>query len=358
MARVQNGEVGVDRNTSVRSVMTLPPYNPKAGETEQVLGREGERGGIDVVVEYPESVGDVEAMREQEMEALYQVRLARRTEAAEREERRRLRREARERNDFVALRELRTETRASNAARGERTLEELREEHARIRDRQRAVSSVSYADLGVARHDGTRLRANSEESERPLLGDSASIAASSRHRRDRSTSSVLSIDSDFPSPGLSRRSRADSGAASTRRASGQMSSPEIIDGVDLGEEEIPGHSPPEYEHISLNDGQESYRSVSPYPEAPPDYQSPVEPRINVLPAIDGNERNEAQDQLGQGLSTQERRSSRGVGGVPQLPSLRLATLPSIVVNVPTPINAQRSGSTDRDQNATQPREGV
>lgn len=345
---------GVDRNTSVRSVMTLPPYNPKAGETEQVLGREGERGGIDVVVEYPESVTDQEAMREQEMEALYQVRLARRQEAAEREERRRLRREARERNDFVALRELRTETRASDAARGERTLEELRGEHARIRDRQRAVSSVSYADLGVARHDGTRLRANSEESERPLLGDTASIAASSRHhRRDRSASSVLSIDSDFPSPGLSRRSRANSGATSQRRASGQMSSPELIDGGDLGDEDlnIPGHSPPEYEHISLDDGQG-------YPEAPPDYQSPVEPRIHVLPpSAQDAAGSEARDQAGQPTGTQDRRSSRGVGGVPQLPSLRLASLPSIVVNTPTPINPRRSEDSGTHE-PTRPAEGV
>src|ERR1041384_6374266 len=43
----------VDRNTSVRSVMTLPAYRHKATEEEQVLGREGERDGIDVVVELP-----------------------------------------------------------------------------------------------------------------------------------------------------------------------------------------------------------------------------------------------------------------------------------------------------------------
>jgi hypothetical protein len=43
------------------------------------------------------------------------------------------------------------------------------------RNRDRRVSSVSYADLGVARHDGTRIRANSNESERPLLDSAASI---------------------------------------------------------------------------------------------------------------------------------------------------------------------------------------
>ena len=283
-------------------------------------------------------------------------RLARRTEAAEREERRRLRREARERNDYAALRELRGAERAREAQEGERTLEELREEHARIRDRQRAVSSVSYADLGVARHDGTRVRANSEESERPLLGDAASIAVSSLHRRDRSASSVVSIDSDFPSPGLSRRARADSGATSQRRASGvsrisgtgtsgQMSSPELIDGTDLGEEEIPRHSPPEYENISLEDGQDSHSSHGPdisYPEPPPDYTSPTEAKRSVLEE-ELRRRGQEESHLSAAERT-ERRSSRGVGGVPQLPSLRLASLPSIVVNTPTPINPKPSPS--------------
>ena len=42
---------GVDRNTSVRSVMTLPAYSQAPKETEQVIGREGEREGMDTVVE-------------------------------------------------------------------------------------------------------------------------------------------------------------------------------------------------------------------------------------------------------------------------------------------------------------------
>jgi hypothetical protein len=54
-----------DRNTSVRSVMTLPAYRQKATDTEQVLGREGERDGIDVVVEFP-TAEDEEAMRDDE----------------------------------------------------------------------------------------------------------------------------------------------------------------------------------------------------------------------------------------------------------------------------------------------------
>src|ERR1035438_5580475 len=127
--------------------MTLPAYNPSASQNEQVLGREGERGGIDVVIEFPETVDEEEQQREAEMEALYQVRLARRRENEEREERRRLRREARERGDFVALREISERQRTASATSAGPTVEELRAEHDRIkRERQRAVSSVSYAD--------------------------------------------------------------------------------------------------------------------------------------------------------------------------------------------------------------------
>lgn len=341
--RGEGTAAGVDRNTSVRSVMTLPAYRPAPGESEQVLGREGERGGIDVVIEYPETVDEIEEQRrEEEMEALYQVRLARRTEVAEREELRRLRREARARNDSVALEEIRARSRAASNARGNRTLEELRAEHARIRDRQRAASSVNYADLGVARHDGTRIRANSEESERPLLGDAASMA-SSYHRRDRSASSVLSIDSDLPSPGLTR-SRANSRAESNLRRdsaapSGAMSSPELVDAEhDIGDEDFPTHSPPEYEDIAIQD------TNTPPAEAPPDYSSPVEshaPEL-VLP-MQGTSQPQSTNPSG----TSPRPTGRGVGGSPQLPSLRLSALPSIIVDTPTPISSRTSAEDNR-----------
>ncbi|PMD33818.1 hypothetical protein L207DRAFT_146639 [Hyaloscypha variabilis F] len=368
---------GVDRNTSVRSVMTLPAYNPSAGQNEQVLGREGERGGIDVVIEFPETVDEEEQQREAEMEALYQVRLARRRENEEREERRRLRREARERGDFVALREIAERQRATSTTSTGPTVEELRAEHDRIKkERQRAVSSVSYADLGIARHDGTRLRANSHESEREgLLGDAASIAASSRyHRRDRSASSIISIDtmnSDLPSPGFTR-TRADSrpGTPSSRRRSGQSqvgtvstsnegragSSPEMID-----HDDIPPNSPPGYENISLDTPHDEQHAPL---EPPPDYSSPILGRGEYVSPIDAaipsppaeafNDRRQSASSsrrashIGQlasdrrsnssnsvrstSRSAPERQSSRGVAGAPQLPSLRLGSLPSIQVD--------------------------
>ncbi|TVY87630.1 hypothetical protein LAWI1_G007673 [Lachnellula willkommii] len=316
---------GVDRNTSVRSVMTLPAYNPAPNSNEQVLGREGERGGIDVVVEHPETIDEEEAHREAEMEALYQVRLARRRENEEREERRRERREARERGDTAALREIQARARAASAASASRSVEELRAEHDRVKkERLQAVSSVSYADLGIARHDGTRLRASSIESEREgLLGDAASIAASSHyHRRDRSASSVLSIDtnnSDFHSP-VFPRARAESplGRVSTSQSQNSGlagSSPEMIE-----HEDVPPNSPPGYENIPL----ETPHSDE-HDEPPPDYTSPVAEREQGRPLFESQ-------RSGSGSG-----SSRGVGGTPQLPSLRLSNLPSIQVNPSSPV---------------------
>lgn len=373
------GQAGVNRNTSVRSVMTLPAYRPHATENEQVLGREGERGGIDTVVEMP-TAEDEEAMREEEMDALYQIRLARRRQIAEREARRQERREARERNDNQALIELRARARQANEQ-GHRDLEGLRDQHDQARQiRQRAVSSVSYADLGVVRADGTRLRADSVESERQgLLSDAASIALRQRdshislqHRRAPSSQSVLSIDtarsshdhnrSGSPAQGTGR-SRASSSGAMTEsytmpRVSSALSqragsTPEMIDAAeaDLGDNLMPPHSPPSYDDVSLDDveltrsthtGQSDLSDPSgrnsPYNEPPPEYQSPTQTRQNRLSAHMADlaaEQQVATQQLSardpQGTSGHLRTTSRGVGGVPQLPSLRLARLPQIVI---------------------------
>ncbi|KAK3068930.1 hypothetical protein LTS18_000474, partial [Coniosporium uncinatum] len=188
-ANNRNSTAGVDRNTSVRSVMTLPAYNPNPREHETVIAREGERGGIDVVISFPETVEEEEDRRDQEMESLYQIRRARREEAAAREERRRLRREARARGDWAEVERLRLESmmRADNTARAGAGAGELEssqaliaEHQAATRQRERRVSSVQYADLGVARHDGSRVRANSTNSvdsdNRPLLDSAASIS--------------------------------------------------------------------------------------------------------------------------------------------------------------------------------------
>ncbi|CAJ2499783.1 Uu.00g026360.m01.CDS01 [Anthostomella pinea] len=354
----------VDRNTSIRSIMTLPAYRNKANDNEQVLGREGERDGVDVVVEFP-TAEDEEAMRDEEMETMYQIRLARRQQNAEREERRRLQQEARERGDARALEELRARRRAET---NDPTVSELRETHEQVKERrQRAVSSVSYADLGVARHDGTRLRANSTESERVgLLSDAASIAASQRspsaqsnrrvseaaslslsirppsaqsqyHERERrGSSSVLSLDDDgnLPSPGL----RFD--ATTPRRGSHHTragSSPEIIGEEDLADAEMP---PPDYEDVSFDDVRS--RATTPmFHEPPPDYVGPTGERDRRLSAHvadmaghigEGGDLSSPDETTPGGRSKRSsNRSSRGVGGVPQLPSLRFGGLPQIVI---------------------------
>ncbi|KAI0881349.1 uncharacterized protein GGS22DRAFT_73885 [Annulohypoxylon maeteangense] len=330
----------IDRNTSIRSIMTLPAYRTKANENEQVIGREGERDGVDVVVECPTDE-DLENMREEEMETLFQIRLARRTQRTEREERHRLTTEARARGDSVALSELRAQRRAAHE---DTTVEELRDTYGQAKDRrQRAVSSVSYHELGVAQLNGTRVRAGSHGSEGVgLLSDAASIAVSTRspsaqsHRRDRSASSVLSLDSDFPSPGLrSATSTPRPGSNHTRAGS----SPEIITEADLGDSDMP---PPDYEDVSLDDVR-SGATTPMFNEPPPVYTDPASGRERRLSAqtedmvervIEGGDlstttTNDSHDEH----ST--KRTPRGVGGAPQLPSLRIGRLPQIVIEPST-----------------------
>ncbi|KAF9876951.1 hypothetical protein CkaCkLH20_05797 [Colletotrichum karsti] len=312
----------VNRNTSIRSIMTLPAYRVDANDNEQVLGREGERGGVDVVIEYPTEENE-EELRDQEMEALYQIRLARRQELAEREERRRERREARDRGDHVALENIRT--RARNASNNS-AVAVLREEHERLKaERQRNVSSVSYADLGVARHDGTRIRANSQESERMgLLSDAASIAATSTRSAHRRGSSVMSIDSDLPSPGLTR-SRANSRPDTPRIDTRAGSSPEIAE-ADVGEAGIPIYSPPGYDEVSLDDERSRSNTPQPHEQPPPGYSGPAQQRAESLAANMADLA--ADEQVTSGSTENQQNKQRRI---PQLPSLRLQQLPQIVI---------------------------
>ena len=233
---------GVNRNTSVRSIMTLPPYQATLHPHERLIAREGERAGVDTVIEFPETAEEEEERREQEMDSLYQIRQARRQEIADRNERRRERAEARAAGDWARLEQLRLQSQMRTRARAESTGSAassnndlpgvvatsttdsqslIAEHHARTASRDRRVSSVSYADLGLARHDGSRIRADSVESDhRPLLPAAASMGAadqqrptppSSRrgtlfhthifhqhhHNRAASAESVLTTDSDI-----------------------------------------------------------------------------------------------------------------------------------------------------------------
>ena len=337
----QNGAgATVDRHTSVRSVMTLPAYSSSVRDNEQVLGREGDRDGIDIVIEQPETIDEEEERREDEMESLYQIRVQRRREIADRETRRRERREARDRNDQNALRRLREESnlRVQDRDTTGGATAMIAEHQSKSRDRR--VSSVSYADLGVARHDGTRIRANSNESERPLLDSAASIgggtirpwsthdsASLSTHHRNRSATSVVSLseseaDGEIPfgragtdfeivqmNQGHSRNTSRNHtpGGNRSRASSNATSGPPPIDtSGDLGDAQIPSIDPPSYDSAGFE-------------EAPP-YSSPIEERTTT-----------AQQRT-------EHQRTNSETGAPQLPDI--GRLPSIRIASATPIETR------------------
>ncbi|KAI5457944.1 hypothetical protein BGZ63DRAFT_416414 [Mariannaea sp. PMI_226] len=318
----------VDRNTSVRSVMTLPAYRQSAATNERVLGREGERDGIDVIVDLP-TQEEEEELRDQEMAALYDIRTTRRQLLAEREERREQRREARRRGDRAALEDLRNRTRAANE---DTSLRDLRQQVERIKEtRNRSVSSVSYADVGLARHDGTRIRANSTESERVgLLSDAGSISRG--HQRERSASSAASAESDVVSLTATRtRGSSQSGGLwVTNGHERQGSDPNLVE-TDLGDTAMP---PPEYEDVSL---WEESRSTTPRHEPPPDYPGPYRSASQrthrSLLSVGQHESgsNQAEEEEERDGQTTPRPPGRGVDGIPHLPSLRITPLPEIII---------------------------
>ena len=299
----------VDRNTSVRSVMTLPAYSASVRSTEKILGREGERAGIDTVVEFPETEPDEETRREEEMESLYQIRRARRNERGEREDRRRLRREARARGDTVTLEELRREARL-RAESSVSTADALVAEH-QSRDRERRISEVSYAELGVARHDGSRVRANSNDSDRPLLRSPASMGGLSQplsiytqgnHLHTVSTSSLRFMtpdisDDEEPQGGSSDldvipgRSRTIDAARPRLNVNDDnelriVDPPQYESPAWIGPGPVQGDAP-SYESVIRAGGAMSpaYGSVTPAQGEAPPYESPARTGTPRLPAF-------------------------------------------------------------------------
>ncbi|KAJ4374155.1 hypothetical protein N0V83_002896 [Neocucurbitaria cava] len=285
----RDSTTGVDRNTSVRSVMTLPPYSYSARENERILGREGERAGMDNVVELPETQDDEERQREEEMESLYQIRLARRVEQADREARRQARREARARGDVQALADIRR--RAEEAADLSVSQLLIAEHQTKTRTRDRRVSSVAYGDLGVARHDGTRVRANSTESDiRPLLDSAASISGQSGRSR-ANTNNTLDLDPDTHQRGLSVTSIARSFDS---RASDES---DLAEASRSNSRSNNGTSD-EFEVVSLHPERSHSGSRAPTPgieipaeeapayEDPPNYESPLTSRAPQLPHLE------------------------------------------------------------------------
>jgi hypothetical protein len=180
--------------------------------------------------------------------------------------------------------------------------------------RERRVSSVQYAELGVARHDGSRIRANSTDSDnRPLLDSAASISGQSlghpsMHSRGMSVSSAVSVSTangsdtgDSPpvdSDGFEVVSLAPTTSQSRSRANSRHRGSEEVDMTDLSIQ-VPIEMPPEYDD-------------------PPDYASPIRTHASVR-GLQGN-------------------------GPPRLPSLR--SIPSIEVTgavsplTPTPVSTE------------------
>ncbi|KAF7714423.1 Uncharacterized protein PECH_001364 [Penicillium ucsense] len=264
---------GPQRETSIRSVMTLPAYSASPKPTEQVIAREGERAGMDMVVEFPETAEEEESRREDQMEALYQLRVQRRYQLAVREARRRERREARARGESIRLDELRQDLRdrGINSSSAASTIIA----GYRARERERRIASVSYADLGHVRHDGTRLRAdshNSDSDQRPLLQNAEMQESSpslttvpTTRSQVQSFASTVSVDADS----LALRP-VSTHASSVRPVSA------VVEEGDLGAFELP---PPGYEQLDWGEA--------------PAYEGPIGqparesrlPEITRLPSI-------------------------------------------------------------------------
>lgn len=332
-------EAGVNRHTSIRSIMTLPAYSAIPHVGEGVIAREGDREGMDTVVEFPETVEEEEVRREEEMESLWRIRQQRREEAAEREDRRRRRREARARGDTVTLNAIRHESFLRTTYQQNNGSNAMISEH-HSRPRERRVSAVSYADLGVARHDGSRVRANSNESDnRPLLDGAAGTGMGgpvrpwvsgetlSTHHRMASATSLLSMSS-FDSderPGTHREesdlevvslqqtrsralSRSQSQSISLRRPSTQMQS--AVD-ADLGENRIPLPDPPQYDSVG-------FEEAPPYEETHPEGASQS---LDERPSRSIDDREPQPDER------------ENVSSPPQLPAID--RLPSIRISEPS-----------------------
>ncbi|KAK6508529.1 hypothetical protein TWF506_010616 [Arthrobotrys conoides] len=234
----------LDRQNSVRSVITLPPYREMAEmDLERTIGREGEREGLDTIVQLPETAEEEEDRREERMQAMYELRLQRRAQRAARESR-----ESRSGNGSVTT--LGNEGSSNNNGNGSsvsltamdmeaggsgRTTSELTA--AILNDRTRRLSEVSYGDVGYARHDGSRVRStstnrnnNTSSDSQPLLADNATSGTGRRSR----AGSMLSLNTNV-TDGRGSMDRRDSAELLTGADIGQTRLPPSYDGLDWGD---------------------------------------------------------------------------------------------------------------------------
>ncbi|KAA8908209.1 hypothetical protein FN846DRAFT_680638 [Sphaerosporella brunnea] len=285
----QHQQVGVDRHTSVRSVMTLPEYRPiAAADRERTIGREGERGGIDVVIEFPETADEEEERREEHMQTLYEIRLARQLErAAQRESGEVFAASANGRpGSSTSSIRLVTPDPPSSAA-------QLMAALASITERERRLSKVQYAEIGVARHDGTRVRP-SMDSDRPLLegpgamstgGASIRSAYHAHGRTDSGTSYVTGIGTP-ERRGSEEIIRMGSARPSMETRPSMDNRAEGGPSLNVGRESQDGILPPPPPFPEIAEPPVAYDGADWGP--PPDYTSPVETsnhHIEGLPVL-------------------------------------------------------------------------
>lgn len=276
---------GVRRETSIRSVITLPAYSQDPKPTEQVIAREGERGGMDVVVEFPETPEEEEARREEQMQSLYQIRLQRRQEARDREASRRAGGQAANtrgnrllsfgfRNRQPGI----DHTATDGSATPNMTTPVPAEQPTRARERR--ISTVSYAELGYVRHDGSRMRASSQGSEnQPLLQNAAAENVEERqgsmpelqNAHSRGGSAASSVFS-APTAGLN-----DEVSVTHSRDSDVDPATSAVDEGDSGVRHIP---PPGYEELERGDAPAYESPVAGTTERPPQL-----PALSLLPTI-------------------------------------------------------------------------
>ncbi|RVD86282.1 uncharacterized protein DFL_004566 [Arthrobotrys flagrans] len=230
----------LDRQNSVRSVITLPPYREMAEmDLERTIGREGEREGLDTIVQFPETAEEEEDRREERMQAMYELRLQRRAQRAAREARSGNgsvttlgnERNNNENGSSVSLTAMDMEAGGSG-----RTASELTT--AILNDRTRRLSEVSYGDVGYARHDGSRVRSTStnrnngtSSDSQPLLADNATGGSTGRRSR---AGSMLSLNTNV-TDGRGSMDRRDSAEMLTGADVSQARLPPSYDGLDWGD---------------------------------------------------------------------------------------------------------------------------
>ena len=297
--------VGIARSTSERSVLTLPAYTSSARPTERIVGREGERAGVDVVLEYPVTAEEAESRRQEEIASLYNIRLARQAEREAREEHaeEQQRRTQPYRQSGSSMLDVTTpsQTQIRNSTGNESTSSEtlLANHQAALLNSERRTSSVAYSCVGVAHHDGTRIHNTNGDAgstiagdadadgrstaDMPLLGSAASMGgAGGRHSRRISDISMVSMISrgsaagsanpipDITTPGSTQRSgsgfRTSSNGSTSANGAATIFTPSALSDDSLEDGHVVVTTPPE-DHTSIPPPR--------YNTSPPNYEDPT-----------------------------------------------------------------------------------